>query len=49
MIKHNIWLLECAEKQSYEMCMEAVSQNGLLLEDVRWSEVKRHWRIEDSL
>ncbi|MCC0726709.1 DUF4116 domain-containing protein [Clostridioides sp. ZZV14-6045] len=33
------WALKYAEKQTYDMCLEAVTQNGLLLEDVRWDEL----------
>ncbi|HGS9031482.1 TPA: hypothetical protein ACMU0H_002680 [Clostridioides difficile] len=38
-IKKFPWDLEFIEKQSYEMCIEAVRQDGLLLEDVKWDEL----------
>ncbi|PBF93514.1 hypothetical protein [Clostridioides difficile] len=31
--------LKYTKKQSYEMCIEAVTQDGLLLEDIRFEEL----------
>ncbi|MGC8308762.1 DUF4116 domain-containing protein [Clostridioides difficile] len=38
-IKNYPWDLEFAEKQTYEMCIEAIEEDGLLLKDVRWDEL----------
>ncbi|MCC0670431.1 MULTISPECIES: DUF4116 domain-containing protein [unclassified Clostridioides] len=38
-IKNCPWDLEFAEKQAYEMCIEAIEEDGLLLKDVRWDEL----------
>ncbi|ENY8692544.1 TPA: DUF4116 domain-containing protein [Clostridioides difficile] len=38
-VKRNPWELEYAQKQTYEMCIEAIERKGLLLKYVRWDEL----------
>ncbi|HBH1544200.1 TPA: DUF4116 domain-containing protein [Clostridioides difficile] len=33
------WELEFADKQTYEMCVEALRRDGMLLENIRWDEL----------
>ena len=38
-IKRLPWEFEYAQNQTYEMCVEAVKRQGVLLKDVRWDEL----------
>lgn len=38
-IIENSWDLKNFKKQTYEICLKAVEQNGLLLKDIKWDEL----------